>query len=61
MTPREIAIKRIIDAGGRWPLKTPAITAWRDTHRWESMPCRGCGGPCDPSRRWCAHCGEVQP
>ena len=25
MTPRETAIKRIIDAGGRWPLKTPPI------------------------------------
>ena len=61
MTPRETAIKRIIDGGGTWPLKTPPIEAWVDTGRWASLPCRSCGGPCAPDRRWCLHCGEVQP
>ena len=34
---------------------------WRDTGRWQSLPCRGCGAACDPSRRWCLHCCAVQP
>ena len=61
MTPRETAIKRIIDGGGTWPPAKMPITAWVDTGRWRSLPCRSCGGACDPDRRWCEHCGEVQP
>ena len=32
---------------------------WRDTGRWQSLPCRGCGAACDPSRRWCEVCSGV--
>ena len=34
---------------------------WRDTGRWQGLPCRGCGQRCDPSRRWCASCSAVLP
>ena len=66
MTPRETAIKRIIAAGGVWPpsartMAKMALTPWAGTGRHEPLLCRGCGGPCDASRRWCSHCAEVQP
>ena len=32
---------------------------WRDTGRYEPLPCRGCGRPCESGRLWCAACGEV--
>ena len=60
MTPRETAIKRYTDTGATWPPRMPPTTPWVDTHRWKTL-CRACGGPCDPSRRWCSHCCEVQP
>ena len=34
---------------------------WPGTGRYKSLPCRGCGGQCDPSRRWCPACSEVLP
>ena len=45
MTEREAAIKKITDAGGTWPPKMARMTPWRDTGRYESLPCRGCGQP----------------
>ena len=61
MTEREAAIKRYTDSGGVWPPRMPPISPWRDTGRWEGLPCRSCGGPCDPARRWCEHCCAVHP
>ena len=60
MTERETAIKRIIDAGGRWPPAKMPIKAWPDTGRYVPLPCRGCGAACAPDRRWCEHCCEIQ-
>ena len=34
---------------------------WRDTGRWQALPCRGCGQRCDRGRRWCPKCSEVLP
>ena len=34
---------------------------WLGTGRYEPLPCRGCGGQCDPSRRWCEVCSAVLP
>ena len=59
MTEREAAIKKITDAGAAWPPSTAPVERWQGTGRYKSLPCRGCGAACDPSRRWCAHCGEV--
>ena len=60
MTPREAAIKRITDAGGRWPPRM-TLKPWPGTRRYETLPCRGCGRQCDPARRWCEACCEVLP
>ena len=38
-----------------------AAKPWVDTGRWQSLPCRGCGAACDPSRRWCEVCSGVLP
>ena len=35
--------------------------SWPGTGRYEPLPCRGCGQRCDPSRRWCEVCCEIQP
>ena len=63
MTPREAAIKRYTDAGGTRPPKMARMTLkpWQDSGRYASLPCRGCGRQCDPSRRWCPACSEVLP
>ena len=63
MTLREAAIKRITDAGGRWPPKMAGMTLkpWPGTGRYEPLPCRGCGQKCDPSRSWCPACSAVLP
>ena len=59
----DAAVKRIRDGGGTWPPTTAkmTLTPWRDTGRWKSMACRGCGAPCDGSRRWCPACCEILP
>ena len=61
MTEREDAIARYVATGAKWPPKMAKVAPWRDTHRWQSLPCRSCGGPCDPDRRWCEHCSAVLP
>ena len=60
-TQHDAAVKRIRDGGGTWPPKMAKMTPWRDTHRWQSLPCRGCGAACAPTRRWCSHCSTVLP
>ena len=61
MTEREVAIKKITNSGGRWPPVLTSTPPWPGTGRYESLPCRGCGAACDPSRRWCPACSEVLP
>ena len=60
-TQHDAAIKRLVDAGGTWPPVLTPTPPWQDSGRYESLPCRGCGQKCDPSRRWCPACGEVLP
>ena len=58
----DLAVKRIRDAGGKWPpTKMAKATPWRDTGRWQAIGCRGCGQRCDPSRSWCPTCSGVLP
>ena len=52
MTPREAAIKRITDAGSRWPpAPTKPVEPWHGSGRYTTLSCRGCGAACDPARR----------
>ena len=37
MTERELAIKKLVDAGGRWPPDLTPAPPWIDTGRWSSL------------------------
>ena len=53
---REVAraeVRRLVAAHDNRP--------WPGSGRYQSLPCRGCGRQCDPSRRWCEGCSAVLP
>lgn len=61
---RALSVMQVTDAGGQWPPNTPPtkpVEPWRGSGRYTALSCRGCGAACDPSRRWCAACGESLP
>ena len=58
MTPREAAIKRITDTGGRWPLSTKYVPRWPGTGRYSRRRCTECGYESRPLTSTCALCGE---
>ena len=43
MTEREAAIKRLVDAGGRWPPKFLPGPPWRGSGRYQRVRCVECG------------------
>ena len=57
MTPREGAIKKIVDAGGRWPPRM-ARTRWSGTGRFAPVKCAECGQVQRPMAATCSLCGE---
>ena len=61
MTPREAAIKRITDAGGRWPPSTKHVPPWRGTGRFTRPLCAECGYESRPMSTSCELCGEALP
>ena len=58
MTPREAAIKRITDAGGRWPPKKMRVARWPGSGRYAPLRCAECGHESRPLTSTCSLCGE---
>ena len=58
MTPYEIAVKRIRDAGGTWPPQQPMarVTRWEGSGRYARRRCAECGRPMNAA---CSLCGEA--
>ena len=58
MTPREAAIKKITDAGGRWPPSTKYVPPWPGAGRYARLRCAECGYVSRPMNAHCELCGE---
>ena len=58
MTEREAAIKRLVDAGGRWPPKFLPGPPWRGSGRYQRVRCVECGYESRPMTAICSLCGE---
>ena len=58
MTEREAAIKRYVDAGGRWPVPTTHVPRWPGTGRYVPVKCSECGQTQRPMAERCDLCGE---
>ena len=57
-TPREAAVKKIIDAGGTWPVKQTRVTPWPGSGRYAPIRCTECGHESRPMTLTCELCGE---